>query len=161
MDETHDTNTSEESDGILTKSKSEQPKPKQSRPKTAKQMEAFNKMQSRRQEELAKNKKEKTIIKLKTLLQEDEVKSAVKPVKPVKEVELSESDDEEVIVIKKQKKTKKKTIIIEESDSEDEPIKPPKTVKDAFRSQQNKKSLITIHNKNTEFVNENPSRFFI
>ena len=158
MDENHDANDSDLDDFVLTKPKAD----KQKRPKTAKQMEAFNKMQTKRQQDLAKIKKEKTITKLQSLLQEDEAKTkaTIKPVKQVvRESQKSDSEDEEIIVIKKQKKPKKKTIIIEESSDEEEPEVKPK--KDRFRSQQNKKSLITIHNKDNVNSNENASRIFI
>ena len=178
----------QDQDYILTKSKKPttitkiEEKPK--RQKTPEQIKQFADMARKRQAQLAQERKNKAILEAKILLKEEEEKQqALKPKEPpspppqppqqaplrrtksrpiLQEISESESD-EEVIVIKKQKKPKKKTIIIEESES-DEEIQQKVVTKDKpidndrFRSQQNKKSLITIHNNEP---NNNASRFFI
>ena len=76
------------------------------------------------------------------------------------------STEEEIIHIKRNKKPKKKTIIIDESSSDEEEKKVNKVVQqnvDRFRSQQNKKSLISISDgsaSNQGNINQS-SRFFI
>ena len=172
----------------VTKIETAQEKPaKQRKPKTPEQIEQFRQMASKRMQNIAKQNREKKLLEAKRLLQEEDDKNKVikeppspppqppapapapapaRPrTKPIQEISDSESD-EEVIVIKKQKKPKKKTIIIEDSSEseEEKPTRkkqetpPTKVEHDRFRSQQNKKSLITIHNN--ESMNSS-SRFFI
>jgi hypothetical protein len=168
----------------VTKIETAQEKPaKQRKPKTPEQIEQFRQMASKRMQNIAKQNREKKILEAKRLLQEEEENQkpikeppspppqppAQAPARPRTKLiqEISDSEtDEEIIVVKKQKKPKKKTIIIEDS-SESEEEKPTrkkqetpstKVEHDRFRSQQNKKSLITIHNN--ESMNSS-SRFFI
>jgi hypothetical protein len=80
------------------------------------------------------------------------------------------STEEEIIHIKKNKKPKKKTIIIDESSSEEEVKQKPKDKpeikqidhNDRFRSQQNKKSIISVYSNADPSINYNStSRFFL
>ena len=159
---------------------------KQRKPKSEAQIKQFAEMASKRMQNIAIENKQKKLAEAKRLLAEEEQKqknqelsqpspAAIAPPKtqpkpqpqqkkkPVYEGTTDEaSTEEEIIHIKKNKKPKKKTIIIDESSSDEEEKRVVNKVvqqnADRFRSQQNKKSLVTIHNNDT--INQ-PSRFFI
>ena len=91
------------------------------KPRSEKQLEAFQKAREKRKEncELMKEVKEQhdTQKKLEQMKIKEELlkKKIVKPVEPD-----SDSDDEEVVVIRQKKKKKKKVVVVEE-ESEEEP----------------------------------------
>lgn len=117
----------------------EEPLTKPKKPRTAKQLEAFEKVKQRRQQNIEEKKKSKLLESAK-LLVENETKNKVQPVQPVQKVEkviktkpelqepkecIESTDDdseEDVIIVKKSKpkpkKKKKVTRVIIESDSE-------------------------------------------
>jgi hypothetical protein len=166
----NETNKPENTENItITKPK------KEKKPRSEKQKAQFQQVFNKRKEILEKKNLEKKIEASKLLLQhEPEFINKQKIIEPVtppidenvikkkkvpKIVEMSETDndsEESVIIIKKKTnkpKKKKKKIIIEESSDEssssgeDEPvITIPKPKRD-FATQQNKKSIVKIHEK--------------
>ena len=131
-----------------------------SKPKTEAQLKQFELVKQKRQESVEKRKLEKRIEASKLLLAHNipipetpvSVPTKTAPTPPPSPEESSSSEEEEIIVKKAAKKPRKKRVIkIEMSDSdssesEPEPVKhePPKKNK-SFRSQQNRKSVITMH----------------
>jgi hypothetical protein len=132
-------------------------------PKTAKQIEQFEKIRLKRAEMLKEKKKEKEIESAKLLLDNGYVKKEEQqkinvPLTPLHSGSHSKEDEtdnesiqtepEPIVIIKKKKKPKKpKTIIIEETDSEVSDEEPIKIKARDFISQRNKKSVIKIHKK--------------
>lgn len=114
---------------------SNEPLTKPKKPKTAKQMEAFEKVKERRKQSIEANKQQKLLESAKLLIESESKKqSQPQPTKkqpkekPLPEyTERDESEDEseeEIIVVKKSKpkpkpKKKVRTVIIESSDSSD------------------------------------------
>ena len=142
-----------------------QPPTKPKKPRTDKQKTQFQQVMTKRQENIEKKKLEKKIEASKLLVEKDPefLKQLKEPLTPTFEqvgkirnkkiVESESESDESVIIIKrKPKPKKKKTIIIEESESssssDEEVIQLPKPKSERkFITQQNKKSVIKIHNK--------------
>ena len=141
------------------------PLTKPKKPRTQKQIEAFEITKQKRQEGIEKRKQEKKIEASKVLLESGQLndvlpKEKVKvskgtPKPPVESASASDSDsessEEEIVIMKKGKKDKKKKktkkIIIEsasdsDSSEEEEVIKVKAS---QFKSQRNKKSLIKVH----------------
>lgn len=148
---------------------------KEKKPRSEKQKAQFEQVFNKRKEILEKKKLEQKIEASKLLLQHDpefmnkqkivepltphidDVPVVVKKKKEPKIVEINDETDNEseesVIIIKKKsnKPKKKKKIIIEESEdssssSEEEVVKLPKPKRE-FTTQQNKKSIVKIHEK--------------
>jgi hypothetical protein len=141
---------------------------RKTKPRSEAQLQHFENMRIKRQENIEKSKLNKKIEASKVLLENDLKVVPKKEKKVVKKVVEESSDEEEVIIIeKKKKKPKQKRIIIEESSSEEEEEeveeKPKEDIKYAssrkFKSQQNKKSIIKINN-NTKPPEENKSNDF-
>ena len=150
-------------------------KPKQEKkPRSEKQKAQFQQVFNKRKEILEKKNLEKKIEASKLLLQHDpefiNKQKIIEPLTPhnddvvikkkkePKIIEMSDSDndsEESVIIIKKKtskpKKKKKKIIIEESSDSsssgEDEEVITLPKPKREFTTQQNKKSIVKIHEK--------------
>lgn len=148
---------------------------KEKKQRSEKQKAQFQQVFDKRKEMIEKKNLEKKIEASKLLLQHDpEFMNKDKKVEPLtphiddvvikqkktpKIVEMSESDsdsEESIIIIKKKAnkpKKKKKKIIIEQSSDEssssgedEEVVKLPKPKRD-FTTQQNKKSIVKIHDK--------------
>ena len=148
---------------------------KEKKPRSEKQKAQFQQVFNKRKEILEKKKLEQKIEAGKLLLQHDpefmNKRNIVEPLTPhidetaiikkkkePKIVEINDESDNEseesVIIIKKKanKPKKKKKIIIEESSDdssssgEEEVVKLPKPKRD-FTTQQNKKSIVKIHDK--------------
>jgi hypothetical protein len=134
------------------------------KPRTEKQKAQFQQAMTKRQENIEKKKLEKKLEASKLLVEKDPnfLKQLKEPLTPTFEqevkprqkkiIEESESDESVIIIKKKNKPKKKKTIIIEESESssssDEEVVQLPKPKSDRkFTTQQNKKSIIKIHNK--------------
>ena len=106
-------------------------KPKEKKPRTAKQVEAFERAKQIRsetlkikREQIEEIKKSKPVPKTVDAVKPDKPKPAPKPIK-------DESDDEEeqqVIIVKKKPKKKKPIVIYEDSESEEDepPVRQPK-----------------------------------
>lgn len=142
-------------------------KPK--RAKSQKQIEQFDKLRLVRQQKIEERKKQKEIEASKLLLEngysiteKNQVKQKVSEQNDNKE---SEDDDEEIIYIKKEKpKRKKKTrkIIVEsESESDTESEEENKKQEKPFKSQQNKKSLIKIHQPVQKTQTKQSKNYFV
>ena len=105
----------EQDDGQLTKTKVK-------KPRTPKQLEAFNLVMEKRKQNIALRKDEKLIKSAELLIENSKKKKAVLPVKPPV-IDSDDSPDEEIIIVKAKKKEKKKVIkrrvIIESSSSSD------------------------------------------
>ena len=147
---------------------------KEKKPRSEKQKAQFEQVFNKRKEILEKKKLEQKIEASKLLLQHDpefmnkqkivepltphidDVPVVLKKKKEPKIIEMSETDnesEESVIIIKKKsnKPKKKKKIIIEESEDssssdDEEVVKLPKPKRE-FTTQQNKKSIVKIHEK--------------
>lgn len=137
---------------------------KEKKPRSAKQIEHFKNMKQKRTDNIENNKLNKKIESAKLLLEHDvsvpvKSKSKQKP-PPVEVEEISSSEEEEEIIVKtkkskkketKPKKKSKKIVIIQESDSESEEEESedddeaPPAPKTHFKTQQNKKSIIKVH----------------
>jgi hypothetical protein len=127
---------------------------KAKKPRTVKQMEAFEKLRQKRTDNIA-NKKELMKIEASKILLAADIK--IDKLKPKKEREPDTSSSEEEIVIRKSKsikdkKKKKKIVIVQDSDSETESdeyddIVEEKPKQRSFLTQQNKKSVIKINNQ--------------
>lgn len=150
---------------------------KEKKPRSEKQIAQFLEVANRRKESLEKKNLEKKIEASKLLLKHDPeyikkqtpieqsveqpneqriVENKPKKKEPkIIEVDNSSSDSEESVIIikkKKNKKQKKKKIIIEESESEsssseEEDVVQMQKPKRNFITQQNKKSIVKIHEK--------------
>ena len=147
---------------------------KEKKPRSEKQKAQFQQVFNKRKEILEKKNLDKKIEASKLLLQHDpefiNKQKIVEPLTPhiddvvikkkkePKIIEMSDSDndsDESVIIIKKKTskpKKKKKKIIIEESEEssssgEDEEVITLPKPKREFTTQQNKKSIVKIHEK--------------
>jgi hypothetical protein len=125
------------------------------KPKTPAQLEQFEKIRLKRLDALKQKREEKKLEASKLLLDNGYIKKEDLPSKEMPKQILtphidddktdSESDND-IIIVKKKKKPKKKTIIIEESDDEEPEVIYDKVKKSRnFVSQQNKKSVIKIH----------------
>lgn len=144
-------------------------KEKPKRAKSQKQIEQFDKLRLVRQQKIEERKKQKEIEASKLLLEngysiteKNQVKQKVSEQNDNKE---SEDDDEEIIYIKKEKpKRKKKTrkIIVEsESESDTESEEENKKQEKPFKSQQNKKSLIKIHQPAQKAQTKQSKNYFV
>jgi hypothetical protein len=144
-------------------------KVKEKKPRTEKQKAQFQEVMTKRKENIEKKKLEKKVEASKLLAEKDpdffkqlapvaESEVKVKKTKAPKEPTVinldDESESEESVIIVKRKpksKKKKKKIIVEESESSssssDEEVAQLPKPKRNFVSQQNKKSIIKIHNK--------------
>lgn len=112
----------------------EEPLTKPKKPRTAKQLEAFEKVKEKRKQNVEMKKQQKLLESAKLLVENEKVKNVVQPkvVRPKTEEleEQSESEEEEVILIERRKKPKpppkppapkkkvRKIIIESESDSD-------------------------------------------
>jgi hypothetical protein len=134
-------------------------KPKKPRPpKSEKQMEAFQKAQSKRHDVLKTLALNKKLEASKLLLQNDVKLMPEKKEKTVIQKDESSDDEPEIIYVKKPKKKKK--IIIEESsddDSEDEVIIKKK---DWGNTQRNRKSVVKIGEQKPQPTLNKPTRNF-
>jgi hypothetical protein len=126
--------------------------------RSEKQMLVFQKAQENLRISREKSKRDKE-LRLSLILEEERSKNnpAAKPLKKkdiVKPVESDSSDEEETIIIEKRSKKKKpvKRIIVEESDTDDDDEEEPVKKEKAFKSQQNKKSIIKVAAQNTNQV---------
>lgn len=129
------------------------------KPKTQKQLDQFKKVVEARKNNIDKRIIDKKIEASKFLLSQglpiEKPKEKPKIIKKNNDLHESDTDssDEQVIIIKKKKKKKKKIIVMEDTDSETDsdsdtqPPQPPNHTSRSFKNQQNKKSIITIHDK--------------
>lgn len=116
------------------------------KPRTPAQIAAFEKTAAIRQANIAKIRQNKSVAKAKAVLK------TVAP--PIEEEESDSSESEvEIVVKKKPKKKSKYTVVVSDSssdESEPEPVKsvakPVAKAERKFSSQQNKKSVVKVHN---------------
>ena len=135
------------------------PKIKEKKPRTDAQKEVFKRAQAKIIENRAKRIEEKKIESAKLLLEKGIELPSLKQEKkielPSKKEEESEESEQEIVYMKKPKtkiKPKKKKIIVyqdssseEESSEEEQEIHIRKSKH--FKTQQNKKSMIKVHNQ--------------
>jgi hypothetical protein len=139
---------SEKSEELPIEKLTKKGKPK--KPRSEKQWEAFKITQEKRRANIEKRNKEKKLELAKALFEEQiKEKPSNKKQKEIKETPKVESSEEEVIIVEKRKKPRKpKRIIVEESTSESEEEEEkqelPEIKEKQFKSQRNKKSLISV-----------------
>ena len=134
---------------------SEVPLTKAKKPRTQKQLEAFEIARQKRAASIENKKKEKKIEASKILLQEEEKK---RPLKGEPLVDSSSVEEEiQVVYAKKEKKKKpKKKIVVVSESSDSESTISDHIPKRKFVSQQNKKSVIKVHEPKYD-----PKKFFL
>jgi len=138
------------------------------------QFEAMVEKRKKQVEDIRNSKKlQSAKILLKEVTKEDIKKELPKqedikkelPKKDIKYKEKENSEEEEIIYLSKKSKPKKKIkkIVIQESESETESEQEEEIIKKPvrnFKSAQNKKSVIKVHQPSQEY-NYNPNNFFV
>ena len=101
----------------------EEPLTKPKKPKTAKQLEAFEKVKEKRKQNIESKKQQKLIESAKLLIEQSQKQPQPAPKKEPKYEQIKQEDsdsEEEIIVVKKSKPKKKVRKVIIESESESE-----------------------------------------